>query len=48
MENVMLKDELRNCRESKGSLKEQLSKMKNNNFKQTKATAGVECDILPI
>ena len=26
----MLKDELRNCRESKGSLKEQLSKMKNN------------------
>ena len=30
MENVMLKDELRNCQESKGSLKEQLSKMEKN------------------
>jgi len=28
MENVMLKDELRNCRESKESLKEQLSRKK--------------------
>ena len=27
MENVMLKDKLRNCQRSKGSLKEQLSKI---------------------